>query len=74
MCFEALLFVILLSEVFHEIHKCLDVIKFHGIVHWHPNSSNWPENERQGCVSGRNAIANSFLIKWLTVWAPALSF
>lgn len=34
MWFEALLLLlILLSEVFHEIHKCFDVIKFHGIVH-----------------------------------------
>ena len=33
MTVEALLFLMSLSEVFHEIHKCLDVIKFHCIVH-----------------------------------------
>lgn len=69
MWFEALLLLILLSEVFHEIHKCLDVIKFHGIVHRHPYSSNWPENERCSAVSvrGRNAILtkNSWSHWWL---------
>lgn len=43
--FDNLLLLISLSEVFHEIHKSLDIIKFDCIVHWNPYSSNGPENK-----------------------------